>query len=250
MLEELNIKGKEIGLRMNLKKTQVMINSLADLEDIILEGTSLENVEKYTYLSQITSMNSSKENEIKRRISLGWQALGRASPINTSKMPISLKKVYDKCILPTITYGAKTWNLPKRQMLKLRSGQRAHERIMLNVTWKDHKTAAWFREQIKLRDIVETAKQLKWNWTGHLARIKDNRWTIRVTKWLSLENKCSRGKQKIRWRDKIQKFTGNANWYQQAQTRNNWNFKGKAFVQQWTKVLVKRCGKCKPFFVY
>ena len=68
MLEELKI-GKEIGLKLNLKKTQVMINSLADLgEDITLEGTPLEKVEKYTYLGQITPMNSNKENEIKRRI--------------------------------------------------------------------------------------------------------------------------------------------------------------------------------------
>ena len=122
-----------------------MINSLADLEDITIEGAPLEKVEKHIYLGQITLMNSNKENEIKR-ISLGWQAFGRASPIFKSKMPISLKKVYDQCILPTITYGAETWNLTKRQMLKLRSAQRAHERIMLNITWKGHKTAAWLRE--------------------------------------------------------------------------------------------------------
>ena len=135
------------------------------------------------HLGQITSMNSNKENEIKRRISLGWQAFGSASPIFKSKMPISLKKkVYKHCILPTITYGAETWNSTNRQMLKVRLAQRAHERIILNVTWKDHETAAWLREQTKLRDVVETAKQLKWNWAGHLARIIDNRWTIRVTK--------------------------------------------------------------------
>ena len=194
MLEELNIKSKEIGLKRNLKKTQTMINSLADLgEDITLEGTLLEKVEKYTYLGQITSMNSNKENEIKRRMFLGWQAFERASPIFKSKMPMSQKKIYDQCILPTITYGAETWNLTKRKMLKLRSAERAHERIMLNVTWKDHKTAAWLREQTKLRDIVETAKQLNCL-AGHLARIKDNRWTIKVTKWTPLENKRSRGK--------------------------------------------------------
>ena len=239
MLEELNIKSKDIGLKMNLKKTQVMINNLADPgEDITLEGTPLEKVEKYIYLGQIISMNSNKENEIKRRISLGWQAFGRASSIFKSKIPISLKnKVYNQCILPTITYGAETWNLTKKQMLKLRSAQRAHERIMLNVTWKDHKTATWLREQTKLRDIVETVKQLKWNWAGHLARIEDTRWTIKVTKWTPLENKRNRGKQKIRWRDEIQKFIGNANWYQQAQTRNSWKSKGKAFVQEWTTIL-------------
>ena len=82
---------------------------------------------------------------------------------------------------------------------------------MLNKTWKDCKTATWLREWTKLRDIVETVKQLKWNRAGHLARTEDNRWTTKVTKWTPLENKCNRGKQKLQWRDEIQKFIGNAN---------------------------------------
>ena len=48
--------------------------------------------------------------------------------------------------------------------------QRAHERIMLNITWPDHKTAEWIREQTKLRDILETISKAKWTWAGHLTK--------------------------------------------------------------------------------
>ncbi|XP_037804863.1 uncharacterized protein LOC119599190 [Penaeus monodon] len=100
--------------------------------------------------------NATKEQEIKRRITLGWQAFGKASAIFKNKeFPLVLKRqVYDQCITPTITYGSETRNLTKKQLLKLRSMQRAHKRIMLGVTWRDHIPSAQIREQTKIRDIL------------------------------------------------------------------------------------------------
>jgi len=52
-------------------------------------------------------MSPDKEIEIQRRIALSWQAFGRANLIFLSRLPLSLKrKVYDQCILPTLTHGA------------------------------------------------------------------------------------------------------------------------------------------------
>ncbi|XP_042865863.1 uncharacterized protein LOC122249230 [Penaeus japonicus] len=109
--------------------------------------TSLYSISRRNYpgyIRQLITANStSKEQEIKRRITIGWQAFGRASTISKNK-DISLilkRQVYNQCILPTVTYGAETWNLTKKEMLKLRIMQRAHERIMLNITWRDRKTA-------------------------------------------------------------------------------------------------------------
>ena len=128
---------------------------------------------------------ASKEQEIKRRITLGWQAFGRASAIFKNKeIPTCLKRqVYNQCIIPTVTYGSETWNSTKIQTMKLRSMQRAYERIMLNITWRDHKTAEWIREQTKLRDILETISKAKWTLAGHLTRRTDNIWTTKLTFW-------------------------------------------------------------------
>ena len=142
-----------------------------------------EVVDHYIYLGQLITMNSaSKEREIKRRITMGWQSFGRASSIfKNQNIPIIQKRqVYDQCITPTVTYGAETWNLTKKQTLKLRTMQRAHKIIMLSITWRDCKTATWIREQTKIRDILTTASKMKWNWAGHLARTTDNRWTKKI----------------------------------------------------------------------
>ena len=138
MLDNLNEESKKVGLHMNFSKTKVMHNKhVVDKDTTIeVENKELKKVDHYIYLGQRISMKPSKEEEIKRRITLGWQAFGRASStFKNQKIPLVLKRrVYNQCILPTVTYGAETWNLTKRLTRKLRSIQSAHERIMLNIT--------------------------------------------------------------------------------------------------------------------
>ena len=218
---------------MNLSKTQVMFNELInDDPEIKIDQTPLKNVTSYTYLGQLITTLPNKEQEIKRRISLGWKAFGRASSIFKSKMPICLKRtVYNQCIIPTITYGCETWNLTKKLTLKLRSTQRAHERIMLGFKLKDRKRASWIREQTQLEDVVKTTKILKWNWAGHVQRFQDNRWTKRTTEWIPRDQKRSIGRQRTRWRDELDRYE--KNWRRMTQDRKKWREMRKAFAQQW-----------------
>ena len=60
-------------------------------------------------------------------------------------------------------------------MKKLETSQRVMERKMLNVKLKD----TIIRQITRLTDIVEYVTSTKRNWAGHIARMKDNRWTIR-----------------------------------------------------------------------
>ena len=77
---------------------------------------------KFLYLSQTITITPDKEIEIQRQIALEWQAFGRANSVLTSKLPISLKrKVYNQCILPVMTRGSETWNLTKKQTMKLKN---------------------------------------------------------------------------------------------------------------------------------
>ena len=170
--------------------------------DVTVSSRTLENVDFYIYLGQRISMNTCKEMEIKIRISMGWQAFSRHSAILKDKrMPLCLKRqVYNKCVLPVVTYGVQTWNLSKKTLLKLRTMQRAHERIMLDITWKDRKKKPHgsVREQTKLRDILYTISKLKWDWAGHVARQSDNRWMCCLTHWTQQGHTRNRGRPKTR----------------------------------------------------
>ena len=110
---------------------------------------------------------------------LAWSCFGKNKEILQDKqLPISLKKqVMDQCILPTMTYGCQTWSLNKQMTNKVRTAQRAMERKMLDLKLKDKIPCSEIRKRTKVIDIIEYTLKQKWKWAGHIARLKDNRWT-------------------------------------------------------------------------
>jgi hypothetical protein len=74
----------DVGLQINTKKTQVMTNNV-EIE-IKLNGEALEYVPEYTYLGQLISLGTTRENKSKG--GLEWpgtssRAYGLYWPINT-----------------------------------------------------------------------------------------------------------------------------------------------------------------------
>ena len=106
------------------------------------------------------------------------------------------------------------------------------ERSMMKLTLRNKKRASWIRQNTKVDDIIEVIKKQKWRWAGHVARMKDNRWTKRLTDWMPKDKRLKK-RPTTRWRDEIVRFTGNL-WQRQACCRATWKGLGEAFVQQWT----------------
>ena len=52
---------------------------------------------------------------------------------------------------------------------------------MLNVELKDRIRYTIIRQRTRVTDIAQYIANTKWKWAGHIARMKDNRWTIRST---------------------------------------------------------------------
>ena len=132
MLHELNQASLEVGLSMNLKKTKVMYNEFA------------EDVEEPTTIDSRTlhlTVNASPWIPIRRNMrsnvvspSDGELSVERVQSSKTDILIFLKRQVYDKCILSTVTYGSETWNPMKQQTLKLRTMQRSHKRIRLNIS--------------------------------------------------------------------------------------------------------------------
>ena len=83
--------------------------------------------------------------------------------------------------------AAKHGPLNKQMTNKLRTAQRAMERKMLDLKLKDKIPCAEIRKRTKIIDIIEYTLKQKWKWAGHIARLKDNRWTRRCTEWAAKE---------------------------------------------------------------
>ena len=127
----------------------------------------------------------------------------------------------DQCILPTMTYSCQTWSLNKQATNKLRTAQRAMERKMLDLKLKDKIPCTEIRKRTKIIDTIEYTLKQKWKWAGHIARLKDNRWTKRCTEWQPRRGKRSRGRPSRRWQDDITEKEGTT-WIKKATDRRQW----------------------------
>ena len=101
-----------------------------------------------------------------------------------------------------MTYGAETRALTKQARNKFSAAQTKLERSrpMLNITFKGRRTNIWVRERTKRIDIISTVRKIKWSWAGHINRLKDDRWTSRVTTWRQYDKKRRQGRPAKRWR--------------------------------------------------
>ena len=118
-------------------------------------------------------------------------------------------------------------------MNKLAAAHIKMERSMLNITYRDRKTNIWVREKTKVTDVIEQVRRRKWTRAGHVSRIRDNRWTLRITAWKPYERKRLRGKQANRWRDELDDYWKGTIWQRIAQDRHMWKQHAKAFAKPW-----------------
>lgn len=218
---------------MHKGKTKFMTNYETD-SIITVEGHNIEKVEEYKYLGQNIKMKDCTYEEVMKRIKSGWSCFGRHKDILCDKrIPmIWRKKVFNQCVLSTMTYGAETWTTTKYLENKLQTAQRAMERKMLQISIRDKVRCSEIRKKTGVKDIIEKIKEAKWRWAGHVARLNDNRWTRRILEWQPRTGKRKRGRQKKRWRDDITSYLGTT-WTRQARERQLWKDHEEGYIRQW-----------------
>ena len=206
---------------------------VVDNAPINVNNVLIENVPGYVYLAQHYSFKEkNQDKEMQRRITAGWAAYAKHRDIFTSNLAICLKiQVYNSCVLPAMTCGAETWIPTKQAQNKLAAAQIKMERSMLNITYKDRKTNIWVRERTKVIDIMYTVRKMKWSWAEHINRLKDDRWTSRITTWRPYDKKRRQLRPAKRWRDDLDIYWSDTIWQRTAQDRVIWRRHAEAFAQ-------------------
>ena len=91
---------------------------------------------------------------------------------------------------------------------KTENRPKSNGKEMLDLKLQDKIPCSEIRKRTKMNDIIEYTLKQKWKWAGHIARLKDNRWTKRCTKWQPRRGKRSREQPSRRWQDDITEKEG------------------------------------------
>ena len=204
---------------MNKSKTKVMMENATP---IYINNTHIENVESYIYLGQRYGTRDKKPRQGDSKKNHDWMdSIRKHRDIFKGSNGACLKRqVYNSCVLPVMTYGAETWALTTQSKNKLSAAQKKIERSMLNITYRDRKINIWEREKSKVTYVIEQVIRRKWTWTGHVCRIRDNRWTLRITTWKSYKRKRPRRRPARRWRKEQGDYWKGTIWQRIAQDRH------------------------------
>ena len=113
-------------------------------------------------------------NEVQLRIKEGGHFFGKHNYLKNKYIPIHLiGQVFNQFILPTLTYGYQKTELKNQKSVKeKRKGKSQAQNLQINS-----------QTQILEKKQKQEITNLKWEWAGHVACMKDNRWTVRCIEW-------------------------------------------------------------------
>ena len=103
-----------------------------------VDGTSLKQVDKFTYLG---SSVSSTEKDIDKRLTKAWTAIDKLSIILKSDLTDKMKHSFSQAaVMSILLYGCTTWTLTKWLEKKLDGNYTRMLRAILNKSWRQHPT--------------------------------------------------------------------------------------------------------------
>lgn len=204
--------GQEYGLTMNIKKTKFMRISKTQRnnENLTINGTSVEQVEQYTYLGTMINSTNDYSKEIKTRIEKARANFNKLRRVLcTRDLKLDLRVRLARCyVFSTLLYGMETWTLNAATIKRLESFELWVYRRMLKISWTARVTNTEVMKRInKEMEIIETIKIRKLQYLGHITR--GTRYAmLQLIMQGKILGKRSIGRRRISWLRNLREWYG------------------------------------------
>ena len=220
------------GLKVNTKKTEVMVSSKKEIEVNIKDknNVTLKQVQEFKYLGVAIDAKGGSQVAIRARVAAAWNKWRELSVVICDrKMPRKLKvKLYNTIIRPVLLHGAEVWTVGKREERILETTEMRMLRRIKGVTLRDRERSADIRRELGVNDINEKVKEIRMRWYGHVRRREEGH-PARVAMESRIPGRRPRGRPKKRWRDNVKEDLIHFGVRpEEALERQNWRRKTRA----------------------
>ncbi len=131
------------------------------------------------------NVNGGIEGEEKLRMNEVGKVCGRIKRVLKCKsLGMSAKRrLYEGVVLPTVLYGAETWNMGAAERKRLNVMEMRGLRSMCGVTRMDRMRNEEVRRRTGfVKELAERAEQGMLRWFGHVERMEEERLVKKVTR--------------------------------------------------------------------
>ena len=193
------------GLKVSRSKTEYMqAGGVDDGGELRLQGETVKKVEIFKYLGSVVSRDGSCEEEIRRRIQVGWLHWRKISGVLCDrKLSARVKGKMYKCVVrPAIMYGMETVAVTDKQVGKLEVAELKMVRRVLGVTREDKIRNEYIRGTARIAKLGEKIRGARLRWYGHVKR-REAEYVGRRTLEMEVPGRRKRGRPRKRWLDVV-----------------------------------------------
>lgn len=222
------------GLTISIRKTEVLYQPKPGKTPynptITVADEPLKSVDKFCYLGGILSQNAKIDDEITSRISKASSSYGRLQQRLWSERGIKLStkiQVYQAVVLSTLLYGCETWTQYRAHVKKLEQFHMRSLRRICGISWRDRIPNTDVLKRCNIGSIESVITRAQLRWSGHVARMGNERIPKALLFGQLDKGKRSTGGQRKRFKDvlKATMKTHDINWTTwegAAMDRVNW----------------------------
>ena len=168
----LSMFAQQVGLKINQKKTKVMMLNVPNPSPIKVNEEDLLTTEEFTYLGSTVTHDGGAGSDIRNCLNKVRNAFRILKNVWTSFQYSTETKLrlYQSCVRPTLLYGSECWRMTGSDLNKLSTFHTKNLRRILRVFWSETISNQCLLARCNQDSMEIVIMQRRWRWTRHVMR--------------------------------------------------------------------------------
>ena len=204
-----------VGLKMSVKKTEVMRINARRQDSIKISGSEIEDTDEFTYLGSTMTKDGGAEADIRKRLSKArssFNILGKVLKSESYSGKTKLR-LFKSNVIPVLLYGAELWRVTGTDDLRLDRFHRVCLKKIMKIRWPMKSSNEELYRLTSTKPVSETIRERRWRYIGHILRREPSS-HVRVALTWKPEGRRKKGRPKETWRRMVER---------EMKTRYGWN---------------------------
>lgn len=197
--------GQQIGLKINIKKSEVMTLNIQNPAPIIINDQNIRTTEEFTYLGSVVTNTGGAEVDIGKRLNKARHIFRQMNNVwRTDQYSLKTKlKIYQSCVISTLLYGSECWRMTDSDMNKLAVFHTKCLRRIKKIFWPRKISNENLLQECGMEDMRDIIVKRRWRWIGHILRREDGNIARTALHWTP-EGRRRRGRPRMTWRRTVE----------------------------------------------